>query len=421
MRPSKNSGRSGIPNLYLDNDQAVNNFEKELSPNTVEIPAGRNLCIHYAWYMKDFRLYDITDLVMDEDFIRWVHGKSYADNLFWDNWLIQNPSKHLLVAEARQIVESIKLEQRTIEPRAIKTEIDKVLRTIRDKDKQDRPVIHLSLAWGKGWRAASAILLVGIIGILIVWRGKDKKLEKFAYTKVAGSPSNIEQVNGSDKTMPILLPDSSMVQLEANSRISYPKNFGSGSSRDIYLSGEAFFKIARNPGRPFRVYANKIVTKVLGTSFSVRSFEKDSTISVTVHTGKVSVYSQDNSDDKGAANSNKSVGIIVTPNQQLTYQRIDQKFQKVLIGSPLFVVSDPKPTDHSMVYEDKPVEQVFDQLSKCYGINIVYDNDLLSKCTVTADLSNEPFYHKLDLICKAIGAKYELMDAQVVIQSNGCQ
>jgi len=50
----------------------------------------------------------------------------------------------------------------------------------------------------------------------------------------------------------------------------------------------------------------------------------------------------------------------------------------------------------------------------------VYDNALLSKCTVTADLRNETFYKQLELICKAIGAEYEIIEGQVVIQSNGC-
>src|SRR5579863_5153282 len=99
--------------------------------------------------MKDFRLYDIADFVMDEDFIRWVHGKSYTDNLFWNNWLAQNPSKHLVIAEARQIVESIRLEQRVIEPREVKMEIEKVLRMIRDQDKQTRPATHISFLQGK--------------------------------------------------------------------------------------------------------------------------------------------------------------------------------------------------------------------------------------------------------------------------------
>jgi transmembrane sensor len=372
--------------------------------------------------MKDFRLYDITDFVMDEDFIRWVHGNSHTDNLFWSNWLMLNPTKHLILAEARDIVESIKLKQKTIDPREVKIEIEKVLRTIRDLEKKDQPQRRPVFLHGKGFRAAAVILLLAVAGTLLFpSRNEDKKLEKFAYSRVVSSPSFVERSNASDMTMPVVLPDGSTVELGARSRISYPVHFNSGESRDVYLSGEAFFKIAKDPGHPFRVLTNEIVTKVLGTSFSVRCYEKDTTISVTVRTGKVSVCSQVNSSDKGPILAVKPAGIIVTPNQQLTYQRFDQKFQKVLVETPHFIVPDTTATDHSMAYEDKPVEQVFDQLGKYYGINIVYDSDLLSKCTVTADLTNEPFYHKLDLICKAIGAKYELLDGQVVIQSNGCQ
>ncbi len=372
--------------------------------------------------MKDFRLYDIPDFAMDEDFIRWVHGKSHADNLFWNNWLILNPTKHLFIAEAKQIVESIKLKQRTIEPREVKLEIEKVLKTIRELEKKDQPRRRSAFLPGKGFRVAAAVLLLAAAGTLLFpSRNEDKKLEKFSYARVTSSPSFTERSNTSNIAVPVILPDGSTVELGAWSRISYPVHFNSEQFRDVYLSGEAFFKIAKDPGHPFRVLTNEIVTKVLGTSFSVRCYEKDTTISVTVTTGKVSVCSQVNTSDKGAILAVKPAGIIVTPNQQLTYQRFDQKFQKALVEAPHFIVPDVTATDHSMAYEDKPVEQVFDQMGKYYGINIVYDNDLLSKCTVTADLTNESFYHKMDLICKAIGAKYELLDGQVVIQSNGCQ
>jgi hypothetical protein len=77
--------------------------------------------------------------------------------------------------------------------------------------------------------------------------------------------------------------------------------------------------------------------------------------------------------------------------------------------------------EQRMAYEDVPLEEVFSQLSLAYGIDIVYDSDLLKNCTVTADIRNETFYRQLDLICDAVGAKYELMDGQVVIQLKGCQ
>ena len=81
--------------------------------------------------MKDFRLFDISDFVMDEDFIRWVNEKKKADNDFWDEWLNQNPGKYMAVAEARRILESIGTEQRVISEDEKQQEIERLMRTIR--------------------------------------------------------------------------------------------------------------------------------------------------------------------------------------------------------------------------------------------------------------------------------------------------
>jgi transmembrane sensor len=111
--------------------------------------------------------------------------------------------------------------------------------------------------------------------------------------------------------------------------------------------------------------------------------------------------------------------IILTPNQQLVYERTGQTFQKVLLSNPAIIA--PAGSERSLTYDEAPLEQIFSDLSKVYGINIVFDSEVMKKCTVTADLTNEPFYRKLDLICGAIDAHYEVIDGQVVIESSGCK
>jgi transmembrane sensor len=374
--------------------------------------------------MKDYRLFDISDFVIDEDFIRWVLQGTKADNDFWNHWLAVNPDKYMVVAEARKILESIRTEERIISTEERENEINKLLLTINEKDGGRKftqlPLISRSVSISrKTWWYAAAAILIGVVGITgYALQKGEKATEQFSYGTVTPSKHLIESVNTSEKMIRLELPDESIVELAPNSRIGYPNDFDSSNTRDVYLSGEAFFKVTKNPARPFRVFANEIVTKVLGTSFMVRSFEKDSVIHVTVRTGKVSVYSQVK-DTKISTTTSQLGGIILTPNQELVYKKSEQKFQKSLLAEPTEIT--PKATNQeNMLYDEAPLEKVFSQLSKNYGINIVYDVELLKNCTVTADLRNEPFYRKLDLICKAIGANYEINDGQIVIVTKGC-
>jgi transmembrane sensor len=243
--------------------------------------------------MKDFRLYDISDFVIDEDFIRWVHEQREEDNLFWNAWLQQHPEKHLVIASARRIVESIQFQPAAINELDVEREVGRLLKTISTQQSVPQPgtVKVISYKW---WYAAAVLLLCMIGGWYFGFR--KTSTQPFAYTSVVASKQLIEHTNTSQKPLVLTLPDGSHVTIASGSRISYAHTFGSadtaknGAMRDVYLLGEAFFEVTRNPHRPFRVFANEIVTKVLGTSFTVRSFEKDTTIQVTVRTGKVSVY-----------------------------------------------------------------------------------------------------------------------------------
>lgn len=399
--------------------------------------------------MKDFRLFDMTDFIMDEDFIRWVYEQLPEDNATWNAWLTRNPDKHLVVAEARKVLESIRMDTPAIDSAAIDAEVNRLLHTLHlpqsllsaGQNEWDVPdhinatsegliVAHAPAAVAEGeivsrrslriWYAAAAVVFLCVsAGGYVFFNNHLKRVQQYSWETMTASRQLLENVNTSDKSISIGLPDGSTVSLSPHSRIGYTANFDSMVTRDVYLSGEAFFTVTKNPDRPFRVFANEIVTKVLGTSFTVRSFDYDTTIQVIVRTGKVTVYSQAANITRRSATDHKPGEVILTPNQQLVYEKAGQKFQRVLLDDPLLIV--PRVTEQKMEYEDASLSFVFNELSKAYGINIVYDSELLEKCTVTADLKNETFYHKLDLICTAIGASYEVIDGQVAIQANGCE
>lgn len=368
--------------------------------------------------MKDYRLFDVSDFLMDEDFIRWVRFRRAEDNDFWNSWMVQHSDKQMVIAEAKSILESFLGSEKKLPEAEKDLEIQKLLLTIQGPIEETSEAIVRELPnKRRRWYVAAAVAVVVVTSLAYLLFYKESKHSRYDYASVTPSKQLLESVNTSSKPVTLTLPDGSTVRLEPNSRVAYADEFDRAATRDIYLLGEAKFTVVKNPSRPFRVFANEIITKVLGTSFTVRSFQKDSVISVVVNTGKVSVYLQDAAKETEAPD--RLDGIIVTPNQELVYQKEKQKFRKALRDNPAIVV--PAKADIELVYDEVPLGKVFDQLIKTYGINIVFDNDLLSKCTITADLRNVPFYEKLDLICKAIGAEYEVIDGQVVVQTNGCR
>jgi ferric-dicitrate binding protein FerR (iron transport regulator) len=308
-----------------------------------------------------------------------------------------------LVTEFRRILGFIHIKEKHISHEEVRQETARLLKAIGSTAPQPVPVPSHSIRTflRYAWQAAAIVIIV-ISGYLFFYRTGSKQLPRAIYADQISTRHLIERINNGNKPDTARFSDGSWVKISPNSRIAYSTDFDTAAVREVYLSGEAFFQVAKSPHHPFHVITGEITTKVLGTSFCIRSFEKDTTIQVVVRTGKVSVG-----------------GIILTPNQRLVYRKEAQSFQKSLLDRPAMLT--PEVSDESMVYEDTPLQQVFDQLSKAYGINIVYDSELLHKCTVTADLKGENFYKKLDLICRAIGATYEVLDGQVVIQSAGCQ
>ena len=96
----------------------------------------------------------------------------------------------------------------------------------------------------------------------------------------------------------ITLPDGSVLKLNSESSITYPKQFNK-NVREVSLNGEAFFEVAGNPKKPFIVSSEGLRTKVLGTSFNINAYKDFSEIAVTVVTGRVEVSGK----DKGEAYS----------------------------------------------------------------------------------------------------------------------
>jgi hypothetical protein len=224
----------------------------------------------------------------------------------------------------------------------------------------------------------------------------------------------IKVVNTGQAARMVTLLDGSTVTLEPGSEVRYNRHFS--TRREVYLSGDAFFDVRKNPAYPFYVYANEITTKVLGTSFRVKANHGEKEIVVAVKTGKVSVFARSSADV-----SSKSIQeITLTPNQEVIYKRTEHIALKKVVEAPEVITGRPVLKDN---YVNEPVISILQTLSESYGVEIRFDEAALSKCTLTSDIiEGEGLYDQLEIICNALGGTYKMEnDASIVIEANGCR
>ncbi|MCL6218209.1 FecR family protein [Zunongwangia pacifica] len=109
------------------------------------------------------------------------------------------------------------------------------------------------------------------------------------------------------------LPDSSDVVLNSGSKLKYAQNFD--NPREVWLEGEGFFDVIKDPDRPFIVHTHDMKIKVLGTSFGINTFSEHQTVSLA--TGKVNVVLKPSNDE-----------VNLLPNEQLTYSATTHEVTK---------------------------------------------------------------------------------------------
>ena len=178
--------------------------------------------------MKDYRLFNIYDFLTDDDFIRWVQEAKKEDNEFWNNWLAQHPDKHLTIEEARRILQILTPRKSAIDDLEKEIEVKKLLDTIGAQpiDQPEPRVLHIS--HNKKWWYAAAVFFIALAATISYFvLTRNATVGKFDYASVTPSKQLVENVNSSANPVRLILPDESIVELGAGSRIAYGNNFDS--------------------------------------------------------------------------------------------------------------------------------------------------------------------------------------------------
>lgn len=262
------------------------------------------------------------------------------------------------------------------------------------------------------WIGIAASFL--LVGLWVFLQSQPDRFSAFNPLKSDTSADWTEQTNSSAKPLLVRLEDGSSVQLAPHSTLRFPKHFAT-PKRTVYLTGDAFFAIQKMPSRPFYVHTGTVVTKVLGTSFFIRTQSATKQVRVEVVTGRVAVY-EERKENQPAARE-----LVLTPNQATTYYTDKQQFVTGLVASPrLIKPAEVEKNPFPFRFDDAPVSEVVAQLEKSYGIAIDIENPELKNCPLTADLTNQPLDTQLAIICAALKTTYEIQGTTILLSGKGC-
>jgi len=203
----------------------------------------------------------------------------------------------------------------------------------------------------------------------------------------------------------IHLPDGSTIILNDKSSITYDQNDFNNKTREVTLSGEAYFDIKRNEKKPFIVHTGKVNTKVLGTAFNINAYNKS--IKVTVTRGKVQVGDL------------KRVYGIITPNQQIVVNKSTLVYEQNNVNAATAV----EWKSNYLILDDLNMKDAVALISQKYKVQILLSNEKIRNCRITASfLNEEDLEHVLKVVCSVIETEYHYdQNGVIILEGKGCE
>lgn len=357
--------------------------------------------------MNNYSHFQVKDWLDDPAFQRWVyHG---SQDGFWKEFVQNNPEQLPNIEQAREILLAIRGELDVLPDAEVKLRASEILSAIQDGKLRALPW------WKSNWLKMAAMLLLALGIVTALFREKESLQTLVEGLRDSSKPGQLEIYNETETIQLVTLPDGSSVILKKRARISYPAAFAA-DRRDVTLRGEAFFEVVKNPEQPFFVYAGSMVTKVKGTSFSIKANDDEEDVELVVKTGVVEVSALG---DEGKSEVGAGKKLILKPNEQVTFNRKSLNMATKTVRKPVLLNLPAESQDFE--FRRTPLAEVFAEMEKTYGIRIQYDARSIAHCTLTAKLGDEPVHEKLDLICAVVNARYETHGSTVTVTSEGCE
>ncbi|MFI2742837.1 FecR family protein [Zhouia sp. PK063] len=206
------------------------------------------------------------------------------------------------------------------------------------------------------------------------------------------------------KKFNVLLADSSYVYLNSGSSLKYPVAFR-GKLREVYLKGEAYFKVAHDKEHPFIVNTGEMNVRVLGTQFNVSAYEEDHVMDVALVRGSVRMDREVNGD---------KTETLLKPGNLGEFDRVDKSVNVSDANMNLYTAW----LNGDLVFRDEKFSNIIKKLDRAYNVEIVNNNAVLANQYFNANINvyKSDIYEVLEFFSNIYEIKYEVKNNRIIIK-----
>lgn len=338
--------------------------------------------------------YNAADFAADYFFIQWVKYPTAANNIFWSSWLERYPEKQAIIHEARQVVVMLSEDDDTIPDYEV-AEIWQKLTEARANGKAaqvtETVLVPLSFWQRRGTRVVAAL------GLILLVAG-------FILLKITYKPAIVYTTRYGEKRT-IRLPDSSVVVLNANSKLMVPAKWTSGKTREAELKGEAYFSVSHKiNNQKFIVHTSDgIQIEVVGTAFNVS--DRGSGSKVVLASGSVRL---------NIVRAGHSRQISMLPGELVEVPDKAGRIIKRKVNTALYTSWK----DNKLVFYNTPLSDIAAMLQEDYGCTVIFRDTALADQKITAYLEAGSLNDILMTLSETVGMRIAREGKTMIMISN---
>ena len=238
----------------------------------------------------------------------------------------------------------------------------------------------------------AVVLVIGLIIGTVFDFSKDSPEEPIYYEARAPKGSVLE----------LILPDKSVIYLNADSKIKYSVN-GEFGIREVFLDGEAWFDVEKNVSKPFVVHTPFYDVNVTGTKFNVKTYESDNSIITTLEEGKIILQST----KKFKLNEN----VILVPGEQAVLSKDSKELAIKKVNTKWFTSWK----DNKLIFVNMHLRDLVILLERKYGVEIEVKNKDILDLHFDGTIKNESIIEFLEIIKNTLPINYKIVGQKIEI------